>query len=242
MPRKSSRVDERSRRILDAALSEFSTKGFHGASIDRIAEIAGVSKPTVYKRFSGKEDLFISIVTTAMESVVAPIASLLRTTGKRPARATLWQFTRECARTILSPEVLALWRLAVGETQRFPEVGARYYDSSHSIGIRAIADLLKHLEERGELRLSDPEAAADHFWSLVFERVHTYQVFHRVHEMPPAEIERRLQAGLDAFLTLYSAAPPAERLGAGRISPGSRSRPASAPAGLRPVERRTASR
>lgn len=46
------------RRILDAALTEFSTHGHGGARIDRIAEAAGVSKPMIYSYFGDKEDLY----------------------------------------------------------------------------------------------------------------------------------------------------------------------------------------
>ena len=45
------------RRILAAALTEFSTHGHGGARIDRIAESAGVSKPMIYSYFGDKEDL-----------------------------------------------------------------------------------------------------------------------------------------------------------------------------------------
>ena len=46
------------RRILAAALTEFSAHGHGGARIDRIAEAAGVSKPMIYNYFGDKEDLY----------------------------------------------------------------------------------------------------------------------------------------------------------------------------------------
>ncbi|WP_068115853.1 TetR family transcriptional regulator [Tropicimonas marinistellae] len=46
------------RRILDAALTEFSTHGHGGARIDRIAEAAAVSKPMIYSYFGDKEELY----------------------------------------------------------------------------------------------------------------------------------------------------------------------------------------
>lgn len=48
--------------ILEAAIGEFSAKGFELASMERISEVAGVSKVTVYNHFSTKEKLFVSCI------------------------------------------------------------------------------------------------------------------------------------------------------------------------------------
>jgi len=55
------RTDPRMR-ILDAALAEFVRSGVHGASIQAIAEGAGVSPMTVYNRFGDKEGLVAAII------------------------------------------------------------------------------------------------------------------------------------------------------------------------------------
>jgi AcrR family transcriptional regulator len=49
---------ETRRRILAAALTEFSSHGHGGARVDRIAETAGVSKPMIYSYFGDKEGLY----------------------------------------------------------------------------------------------------------------------------------------------------------------------------------------
>ena len=46
------------RRILDAALGEFSTHGFGSARVDRIAALAEVSKPMIYNYFGDKDALY----------------------------------------------------------------------------------------------------------------------------------------------------------------------------------------
>lgn len=57
---------ERSRRqILDAALVEFSEKGFSGARIDTIAAAAGVSKPMIYSYYGDKDDLYAAALREA---------------------------------------------------------------------------------------------------------------------------------------------------------------------------------
>ena len=57
--------------ILDAAAQAFMDEGFDNASMDRIAEIAGASKRTVYNHFPSKEDLFRAVLNRFMEQAFA---------------------------------------------------------------------------------------------------------------------------------------------------------------------------
>ncbi len=50
-------------RVLDAALAEFTRVGVHGATIQGIAERAGVSPMTVYNHFDGKEGLVFALIS-----------------------------------------------------------------------------------------------------------------------------------------------------------------------------------
>jgi AcrR family transcriptional regulator len=61
-PRKRLTAGERRETILDAALSVFAERGFHGTSIDDIARAAGISKALIYGHFSSKEQLHMSLL------------------------------------------------------------------------------------------------------------------------------------------------------------------------------------
>lgn len=56
-------------RILEAALDVFSEKGFHHATMDEIAERAGVGKGTVYRYFSSKDNLFAQLVQARLQEL-----------------------------------------------------------------------------------------------------------------------------------------------------------------------------
>ena len=62
MARKKRDTSKKRESILDAALEGFIAEGYEHASMDRIAEIAGASKRTVYNHFSSKEELFLEVV------------------------------------------------------------------------------------------------------------------------------------------------------------------------------------
>ena len=72
----------REQQMLDAAVSVFAHRGFHAASMDEIAEIAGISKPMVYAYLGTKEDLFTACLhreaTRMVEAVVGAVGTTTR--------------------------------------------------------------------------------------------------------------------------------------------------------------------
>ncbi|MBO9474706.1 TetR family transcriptional regulator C-terminal domain-containing protein [Shimia sp. R10_1] len=75
--RKPSRIQQRNRkRILDAALEVFSAHGYRGATLDLIAEQAGLSKPNILYYFSGKEDIHVTLLNQLMETWLDPLEGL----------------------------------------------------------------------------------------------------------------------------------------------------------------------
>ena len=62
--RKPSRIQLRNRkRIMEAALEVFSRHGYRGATLDQIAEAAGMSKPNLIYYFDGKEAIHVALLS-----------------------------------------------------------------------------------------------------------------------------------------------------------------------------------
>lgn len=68
----------REQQMLDAAVKVFSRRGFHAASMDEIAEYAGISKPMLYAYLGTKEELFIACLeregTRLMEAIATAVS------------------------------------------------------------------------------------------------------------------------------------------------------------------------
>ena len=62
--------------ILDAALDVFSTHGFRGATVDQIAQAAGLSKPNLLYYFPSKEEIHAQLLATLMDTWLAPLRAL----------------------------------------------------------------------------------------------------------------------------------------------------------------------
>ena len=63
-------------RILDAALEVFAARGYSGATVDRIAAAAGMSKPNLLYYFSGKEAIHAALIDDLLEAWLAPLRGL----------------------------------------------------------------------------------------------------------------------------------------------------------------------
>src|SRR5262245_18696772 len=62
--------------ILEAALDEFSARGFAAARLDDVAQRAGVAKGTIYLHFKDKEALFQELVRTMLSPIVTRLEAL----------------------------------------------------------------------------------------------------------------------------------------------------------------------
>ncbi|MFI9642710.1 TetR/AcrR family transcriptional regulator [Micromonospora sp. NPDC051925] len=82
----------REQQMLDAAVKVFSRRGFHAASMDEIAEDAGISKPMVYAYLGTKEELFIACLHRETARMVQAIAGAAA--PDLPADQRLWRGLR----------------------------------------------------------------------------------------------------------------------------------------------------
>lgn len=75
--KKPSRIQLRNRtRILDAALDVFSQHGFRGATLDQIANEAGLSKPNILYYFAAKEEIHVTLLNQLMETWLDPLIEM----------------------------------------------------------------------------------------------------------------------------------------------------------------------
>ena len=75
--RRESRIQARNReRILSEATEIFARYGFRGATLDQIAERAGMSKPNLLYYFSSKEELYLAVLSNILEIWLQPLKEL----------------------------------------------------------------------------------------------------------------------------------------------------------------------
>lgn len=76
-PRATTRIQREKRQvILEAALDVFSLHGFRGATIDQIAEAAGMSKPNLLYYFPSKEAMHTNLIARLLDTWLAPLREM----------------------------------------------------------------------------------------------------------------------------------------------------------------------
>src|SRR6478609_2586648 len=86
--------DQRRAQLLEAANLVFTSKGYHAAAMDDIAETAGVSKPVLYQHFPSKLDLYLALLDASCERLIEVVEEALDSTDDNAARvvATMGAF------------------------------------------------------------------------------------------------------------------------------------------------------
>jgi AcrR family transcriptional regulator len=79
----------RRQQLLAAAQEVFVAQGYHAAAMDDIAERAGVSKPVLYQHFPGKLELYLALLDSTSEQLVARVREALATTPENKLRVQL---------------------------------------------------------------------------------------------------------------------------------------------------------
>jgi AcrR family transcriptional regulator len=76
----------RRKQLLAAAQQVFVAQGYHAAAMDDIAERAGVSKPVLYQHFPGKLELYLALLDTHCDAMVARVRSAMEATSDNKDR------------------------------------------------------------------------------------------------------------------------------------------------------------
>ncbi len=146
---RAARAAARREAILDAALDEFSARGFAAARLDDVAQRAGVAKGTIYLYFADKESLFQELILSKMSPVVGTLESALAT--DLPLRTIIDQAIEIFVREVYGTHRKQLIRLVISEGPRFPALAEFYYREVLSRLLAAIRGFLRRAYERGEL-------------------------------------------------------------------------------------------
>ena len=153
--------------VLEAAGRLFMAQGYGAVSMDAVAREAGVSKATLYAHFSSKDALFAEMVGSTCGLLQDEAESATHHHGL-PLREALCLLGARWLRFMLSPRVVAIYRVVVAEGVRFPDL-ARAFHAAGPERLKAWLTAWAAEElRRGNLRAdADPALAAAQFMALL---------------------------------------------------------------------------
>ena len=153
-------------RILDVATQLFLSHGYGATSIEAVAQRAGISKRTLYHRFPDKPAL-VSAVVHRVITRLRPPAGVPLLAGA-DLRGILERLAGLILHAALTPHAVALHRLIVGESGRFPTLAAVVNrEGASEEAIRLIAGVLEREKRAAGLVIDDARFAAEQFLYMV---------------------------------------------------------------------------
>ncbi|GGG70787.1 TetR family transcriptional regulator [Salipiger pallidus] len=160
--KKPSRIQLRNRRrIMDAALEVFSQHGYRGATLDQIAEGAGMSKPNLIYYFDGKEAIHVALLNALMTEWLAPLQDM--NPGGEPLDEILTYVRRKMEMSRLYPRESRLFANEI--LQGAPRMGPHLVS-----GLKPLFDekaaLIGRWMEDGRLAKSDPQQLILSIWAI----------------------------------------------------------------------------
>ena len=193
-------------KIIGAAEVAFLEHGYLGTSMDAVAELAGVSKQTVYSNFGSKEALFLRVVHEmtggAAETLFENDQSV-----EYPDSVEDFFYAASVAQlsVVMTSRLMRLRRMVIGEVERFPELGRELHRTGPKPSINKFARAIRHYQASADLRACDPLTAAKQFnWLLMGEPVNSAMLLGDDGLPSGSEIRHHAQACVDLFLSAYA--------------------------------------
>lgn len=191
-----------SEKIVQAALAVFLEVGFDKANLEKIAALAGVTKPTVYSHFGSKVGLLQAVAQHQAQQALTQFSPNLQSTGN--VRRDLTGFAKSFLTNMLNPDAIRMHRFAIVEAMTHPELVAPLLSAGPQKLAEVLQNYLDSETKAGRLRCKNPLLAAQHLLGLLAGMDFLAIV---ISQMVPSEseIKKRSTSAVDVFLNSYSA-------------------------------------
>jgi TetR/AcrR family transcriptional repressor of mexJK operon len=185
------------RQVLLAAEELFLVLGYGAVSMDQVARKASVSKATLYAHFPSKDVLFAVIVADKGTDNV--LGDDLFPRDVTDLRAALEAIGLRMLRFMLRDRTLAIYRIALAESARFPELGHAFHQNGPQRFCDRFCAWLAELRQFGLVDTPDPVVAANQFMALMRSGV----FLRRSLSLPPEASEAEIMATVSAAATTW---------------------------------------
>ena len=191
-------------RVLTAAFAVLRKRGFSDASTLEIATRARVSKRDLYALFGSKHAMLTACIRERASRMRQPLESAAPIPDSREAvAATLVELGTSILRVACHPDVLAVHRLAIAESERAPAIARTLDSNGREANHVALAAWLAKAQAQGLISAGNPVAMAAQFLAVLWGGL-LIQLLLRVRDAPtPDEIASRARAATDVLLALY---------------------------------------
>ena len=192
---------EKRARILQAAKAIFLKSGYHGTSMNQIAQEAGVTKLTVYNHFQDKVNLFICAITETCEETLCTKQFDLDTSAD--FYQTLFIVCSRALQIIYSPEALKLDHVLLELAAEQNPLALQFFEASHTRMENQLAEFFQKAAQLGFIQANDPLYQTELLLTLLLGVRH-HKVLLGIITVPNAqELNQIIRDALDLFFLKY---------------------------------------
>lgn len=204
----SAKPDHKRQAILSAAADVFLQHGFSGATTDMIQRAAGVSKATIYTRYSTKEELFCDAIEHLCSRMHTEFAEMAVNEGD--LRSRLHTIAHAYMDLALSASAMALLRVIISEAPHFPNLARRFFLVGPNVIDPMVSGHLELAAEKGELDLHAVGTAdAGRIFIGMLRGISNLEALTHPNALPSeAQIDRWVTLAVDTFLRAYATKQP----------------------------------
>lgn len=152
--------------ILEAARNIFLRESYTGASMESVAQEAGVSKQTIYNHFANKDELFRALVLDICSQFGATLGDLSLYV-EQPPEQVLTLFGDAVLKKMSCKDIMRLHRLLQLEGRNHPSLAETFYKLGPDSIARWLKDYLEAQVESGEMQIVDTRIAAEQFVTML---------------------------------------------------------------------------
>ena len=190
-------------RILDAAFSAFMKNGYAATSTLEIATRARVSKRELYALVGNKQEMLIACIGARATRLKVP-ADLPAPNDRETLAQVLAAFGTHLVREITDPTVVTVFRLAIAEAVRAPEVAQALDSIGRETSRAALRQIMTQAQASGLLS-GRPADLAEQFSGLLWGNFMVSLLLGVTERPSSREIAARSRDATAAFLKLHSA-------------------------------------
>lgn len=190
-------------RLRGAAFKAFTEHGYAGTSTLEIATRAKVSKRDLYANFGSKDAILVACIRSRADRMRLP-PQLPAPRDRGMLTAMLAAFAAKILTESSHPAVIAMFRLAIAEAHRSPEIAEVLESTGRLATRRALADLFERAQSSGLIGAGDPLELAVEFLALVWEGLLVNLLLGLVGRPKRDEIDRRAGKAAAAFMRLHA--------------------------------------
>ena len=188
-------------RILKAAFAAFMENGYATASMLEIATRARVSKRELYALVGNKQEMLIACISQRAKRLDVP-ADLPVLRDRTALAQVLASFGAKLVREISEPTVIAVFRLAIAEVVRAPEVARALNSIGRETTSAALRKIMAQAQKSG-LLTGRPAELAEQFAGLLWGDLMVSLLLGVAERPSRSEIAQRSRSAADAFLQLH---------------------------------------